>query len=299
MTYVESALDRGPGPRLDGQIESSKSAVSWAAILAGAAAAMVISLILIVVGTGIGLTSISPWSNSGASAGTLGILAILWTLAIPLFAYAVGGYLAGRLRTQWVGLHTDEVFFRDTAHGMLVWSVGTIVSVCLIGSILASAAGGVVKTGAAVANAAGSATGAAVGSSDANAYFIDMLFRAQQAPSPGNDSAAAKVEVGRIVVRSLASGQLADDDKAYAAQLIARQTGLSQDEASKRIDEVEAKAKETAQQAADKAKAAADAARKAGIYAALWAFVGLLLGGLSASYMATVGGRIRDDLPVI
>ncbi len=25
--------------------------------------------------------------------------------------------MTGRLRTRWVGIHTDEVFFRDTAHG--------------------------------------------------------------------------------------------------------------------------------------------------------------------------------------
>jgi hypothetical protein len=286
---------------VSGQVESSNSAVSWAAIIAGAAAATVLSLLLVVVGTGIGLVSISPWSNSGASSTTVGILAILWSLAIPLFAYAVGGYLAGRLRTQWVDAHTDEVFFRDTAHGMLVWAVGTIVSACLVGSILSTAVSGIAQTGAALtsaaANAAGSAAGAATGNSGLNAYFNDMLFRAQQPRAQAGNDDASKAEVGRIVTQSLASGQLGDDDKTYASQVIARQTGLSQADASKRLDDVMAKAKAAAQQAADKAKAVADAARKAAIYAALWAFVGLLIGGFSASYMATVGGRIRDDLP--
>jgi hypothetical protein len=32
---------------------------------------------------------------------------------------------------------------------------------------------------------------------------------------------------------------------------------------------------------------------------ALWAFVSLLIGAFSASYMATLGGRIRDDLPTV
>jgi hypothetical protein len=302
---MSDVLISGPVPSgpAAGQVESSKSAVSWAAILAGAAASTVISLLLVIVGTGIGLVSISPWSNSGASGTTVGILAIVWSLAIPLFAYAVGGYLAGRLRTQWVGVHTDEVFFRDTAHGMLVWAVGTIVSACLVGSLLSAAVSGVAQTGAALtsaaANVAGSAAGAAGGNSDVTAYFNDMLFRSQQAPAQAANADTSKAEVGRIVARSIASGQIGDDDKNYVAQVIARQTGLSQADASKRVDDVIAKAKDTAQQAADKAKAAADIARKTAVYAALWAFVGLLLGGLSASYMATVGGRIRDDLPAM
>lgn len=298
-TTISAPARGAPG----GRIEAPQSAVSWAAIIAGAAASTVISLLLVVVGAGIGLVSISPWSNSGASATTVGILAIVWSIAIPLFAFAVGGYLAGRLRTQWVGIHTDEVFFRDTAHGLLVWAVGSIVSACLVGSILSAAVSGVAQTGAvltnAVASAAGSTSGATTGNSDVSAYFNDMLFRSQQAPADGAAAQASKAEVGRIVARSLANGQLSDDDKTYVAQVVARQTGLSQADATKRVDDVIAKAKDTARQAADKAKAAADAARKAAVYAALWAFVALLVGGLSASYMATVGGRIRDDLPAM
>jgi hypothetical protein len=285
-----------------GQVESPRSSVSWAAIFAGAAASTVISLILVVVGGGIGFASISPWSNAGASGTTVGILAILWSIAIPLFAFAVGGYIAGRLRTQWVGVHTDEVFFRDTAHGMLVWAVGTIAAACLAGSVLSAAVSGIAQTGAAVTgaavNAVGTVAGGAANGADANAYFDDMLFRSEQASTSG-DASQQKAEVGRIVARSLASGQLSDDDKNYVAGIVARQTGLSQPDAVKRVDDVIAKAKDAAKQAADKAKAAADSARKAAVYAALWAFIGLLVGGLSASYMATVGGRIRDDLPAL
>lgn len=282
-------------------VEAPYSAVSWPAILAGAAAAAVFSLILVMVGAGIGLASLSPWSSSG-SGTTAGVLAIAWSLAVPLFSYGVGGYLAGRLRTQWVGVHSDEVYFRDTAHGVLVWAIGTLVFACLAGSVFSSALSGLTKVGGALTTAAANtaATNLAVANpaanGDWNGYFTDLLFRSQQ-PLPQPNDEAAKVEVGRIVGRSLAAGQLSDDDKTYVAQLVARRTGLSQSDAEKRIDDIVAKAKDTAQQAKDKAKAAAETARKAGAYAILWAFVSLLLGGLSAAYMATVGGRARDDLP--
>jgi hypothetical protein len=184
---------------------------------------------------------------------------------------------------------------------MLVWAVGTIFSALLVASVFSSAVSGVAQIGAAVTNAAASAAGSAASAAGANTdvtdYFNDMLFRSQQ--SAPADAQASKAEVGRIVARSIASGELSSDDKTYVAQVIARQTGLSEGDATKRIDEVLAKAKDTAQQVADKAKVAVDAGRKAAAYAALWAFVALLVGGLSASYLATVGGRLRDDLPAM
>src|SRR5690242_19838439 len=96
---------------------SSTSAVSWGAILAGAAAAAALSLILLILGTGLGLASVSPWAHNSVSAETFGVATILWVTFTQLAAAGLGGYLAGRLRTKWVAVHSDEVYFRDTAHG--------------------------------------------------------------------------------------------------------------------------------------------------------------------------------------
>ena len=95
----------------------SPSAVSWAAIFAGAAGAAALSLILLILGTGLGLSSVSPWADRGASASTFGVSTIVWITFTQLAASGMGGYLAGRLRTRWASTHTDEVYFRDTAHG--------------------------------------------------------------------------------------------------------------------------------------------------------------------------------------
>ena len=124
-------------------LETAASAVSWAAVLAGAFAASAFSIALFALGAGIGLVSISPWSTNNPSPTTFGALAAAWLIAVQLFSSGTGGYLAGRLRTRWVSTHTDEVYFRDTAHGLLVWAVGAVVSALLLGSAVSSLASGV------------------------------------------------------------------------------------------------------------------------------------------------------------
>lgn len=169
----------------------SDSAVSWAAIFAGAAVAAAMSLILLLLGTGFGLSAVSPWSFEGVSAETFGWTTILWISFTSLFASGLGGYLAGRLRTRWVSVHGDETFFRDTAHGFLTWSVATLFTAALltstVGAILgmgakagAAVAGGVANT-AALAGAAGAGVAANAADGEAGettSYFIDTLFRA-------------------------------------------------------------------------------------------------------------------------
>ena len=285
--------------------ESGVSAVSWGAIIAGAVVASALSLALLMLGAGIGLVSVSPWSNNNVSVTTFGILAAAWFIAVQLFASGVGGYLAGRLRTRWVSVHTDEVYFRDTAHGLIVWGVGAIVTAWLLTSGAASVVSGAAHAGGAALGAAGTAVGApaaqaagqAASSEGSTAYFADMLFRTDH-PDTSGDPAAARAEVGRILATDALSGEMPAADKAYVAQVVAARTGLSQADADKRVSEVVEQAKNAKDKAIDTAKAVADAARKTGVYVALWAFISLLIGAFSASFMATVGGRVRDDLPM-
>lgn len=261
----------------------SMSAVSWGAIIAGSVAAAAFALMLTVLGTGIGLASISPWGD-GAKLATVGALAIAWSLSVQLFAFGLGGYIAGRLRVRWADAQADEVYFRDTAHGLLVWSVGTIASACIAFSLLSGA-------GSAVGNAAGAATGSAASATagvptDASAYYSDLLFRSE---NPANaNTEASKTEVGRIFARAVAGSEMTSTDRSYAAQVIARQTGINPADAERRLTQTVDQAKTTARQAAD-------TARKAALYASLWALVALLLGAFSACYMATVGAGDRDE----
>jgi hypothetical protein len=170
------------------EASTSQSGVSWGAIFAGAAGAASLSLVLLLLGTGLGMSSISPWSSEGASAATIGIATILWLSFMQLAASGLGGYLAGRLRTKWAGIHTDEVFFRDTAHGFLAWAVATLLTAGLLSSVVGSVLGTGAQAGATVAGgaaAAASVAGAAAGGSQAASssgpgpmgYHIDALFR--------------------------------------------------------------------------------------------------------------------------
>lgn len=105
---------------------SSGSAVSWSAVLAGTIAAIALTLTLLAIGSALGFASVSPWPGVGAGVTTFTIATGVWLVVTQWLSAAVGGYLAGRMRVRWHGLHTDEVFFRDTAHGLLTWATATV-----------------------------------------------------------------------------------------------------------------------------------------------------------------------------
>lgn len=291
--------------------------VSWGAVLAGAAAAAALSFILLILGVGLGLSSVSPWSFNATA---IGVSTIAWLAFMQLAASGIGGYMAGRLRVKWSSIHTDEVHFRDTAHGLLAWAVATLITVAVLAGGTRAVLSGAIDAGSGVAAAVApsAAAGAGVAASKAgeggsavNAldYFSDTLLRAAPAPaaasgtpapaSAGVTLADQRVEIGKIVATGLSKGSLSADDRAYLGQVVASRTGLTQAEAEARVDAVYARAAKAAADAKASAQQAADTARKAGAHTALWMFVALLLGAFVASLAATVGGRQRDHERVL
>jgi hypothetical protein len=276
--------------------ESSRSGVIWGPVIAGAFTAVAISLVLLALGSGLGLLSVSPWSNTGASAATFSVMTAIWLIIVQWLSSGLGGYLTGRLRTKWVNMHGDEVFFRDTAHGFLAWAVASVVVVAVVSSGVTSLIGSGVQAAGSGASSAiqGSIHGAAAGNSsgtgsEAMSYFTDMLFRSDQ---PGNENAQdTQAQASRILVNGLRNGSLSPDDKAYLAKLVAGRTGLSQADAEKRVDDVVAMAKD----AATKARMAADAARKAGAYLSLFTALSMVIGAFIAAAAAALGGHHRDE----
>lgn len=278
-------------------VESSASALSWGPVIGGAVAAAATALILLLLGAGVGLTMVSPWSGESASFTTVSITAAIWFVVVQWLASAFGGYLTGRLRTKWAGVHTDEVFFRDTAHGFLSWALATVVVAGLAGSAFTSLIGGGVQ---ALASATSTATiaGAPSGSTDntgpngAAGYFTDALLRPQDLRSRvQTDDAAAVAEVSRILLNSATAGSMPDEDKTYLSAVVASRTGLTPEEAKARVDAVLqriAQAKVETQEAAEKA-------RKSASTTAMLGALSLLVGAFIASAAAALGGRQRDD----
>jgi hypothetical protein len=283
-------------------IVDAQSGVSWPAIAAGAVAAAALALLLIAFGAGLGLSAVSPWSDSGVSASTFKAGAGLYLVIVAVMSSAVGGYLAARLRTKFVGIHSNEAFFRDTAHGFITWAFATLLSATALGSVTGYLANGA----AAGASVAASQPTRSVNPAD---IYVDKLFRPQAggqmtfAPgfSPaGNPNAAApsaanpnpsvanpnqgRAEVLRLWTASFHDNQdLSAADKAYVAQVVAARTGMSQADAEKRVNDV-----------ITEAKTAADDARKGAARLSFWLTAAMLFGAFAASLAAVEGGSLRD-----
>ncbi|MBB3523106.1 hypothetical protein RJJ37_22045 [Rhizobium redzepovicii] len=279
-------------------VESSKSAMTWGPIFGGAAAAIGVTLILLLLGSGLGLTMVSPWSGQSSSLGTLGVTAAIWLVLVQWLSSALGGYITGRLRTKWAAVHTDEVFFRDTAHGFLSWALATVFVAGFLASSLTSLAGAGAQAAGSVVGSTATAAGTAAASSATSpvdlstSYFTDALLRPDQARAAAtSNDAAATSEVSRILLNGAAQGQVPDDDKAYLATIVSSRTGLSEADARTRVDTV-LKRIDDAKVAAQKA---ADEARKAASTTALLGSLSLLIGAFIASAAAAFGGSQRDE----
>jgi hypothetical protein len=259
-------------------IDLQSSGVSWASVAAGAVAAAALTLLLIAFGAGIGLSAVSPWSDTGASATTFKVGSGVYLVVVGIMASTIGGYLAARLRTKWTGVHTHEVFFRDTAHGLLAWAFATVISASVLGAatthVLSGAAAGF---GAAAPQAAQSAA--------PTDLATDKLLRSDMPQAGPNGTAdEGRSEVSRLLVNSFRNGgEVGTSDRTYLARVVSARTGLSQADAEKRVNDVIAETKQ-----------AIDDTRKAAASFALWMAAAMLFGAFAACLAAVEGGQLRD-----
>jgi hypothetical protein len=265
-----------------------ESAVCWGAIFAGAFAAGALTLMLGALGTGTGLALI-PSDNITPT--TVNITTGLFLVVTAIISSTVGGYMAGRLRTKWSVAPAEEVLFRDTAHGFTAWALASVVLAAILGTgtltLLGASAKGLFQ---------GASQGATQNANAPTDYFVDMLLRpapttsatgatsATSTTSAPADAQATRREVGLIFTRDFGSGgKIGDQDRSYLVQVVSSRTGLSQDEAAKRVDDVLAQT-----------KAYLDSARKHAIGLALWVTLSLFAGAFAASAAAIEGGQLRD-----
>ena len=259
--------------------EAFSAGMSWPAVVGGAFVAASLSLILLTLGTGLGLSVVSPSLSLSEAASRVGMGAIAWLIITQIIAFSFGGYVAGRLRTKWVQVHTDEVFFRDTANGLLVWAVGFVVAAVFLAStasnILARQRGEQqpVQT-----------SEVATPLLNPNNYAIDTLFRGNGSVLDRSD-AQGRNEAEAILAHALREGSMPAPDRTYLAKMVVARTGLSQTDAETRVSDVFTAVQQTA-----------DNTRKNLAHLSLWLFVALLCGAFCASYAGTIGGRQRDHV---
>jgi hypothetical protein len=257
-------------------VEPSVPGVSWAAVIAGAAASCALTLVLLSFGMGMGFSVVSPWGNSGVSATTFKIGTGLYFIVMAMISSAVGGYLAGRLRTKWVGIQTTEVHFRDTAHGFLAWAVASVLGAVLLASPASSLIGGTLSGATQVA--------ASSAQSSPMDGYVDTLFRSDNTSAQGQQNPSdARAEMVRLFTTGFRNGDLKPADKTYVAKVVSARTGLNEADAEKRVTEV-----------TTQVKADLDSARKAAMQIAMWLTLSLFIGAFSASLAATEGGGLRD-----
>lgn len=272
---------------MPGLSSNSASAVSWGAIFAGAATAAALSFILMILGFGFGLLSVSPWSGEGASAEAIGIGTIIWLIIIHLAASGLGGYLAGRLRLKWPDVHNDEVYFRDTAHGLVTWSISTVFAIAFMGSSAAAIMSGGAQAVSGVAGQGGDLVESVLDEQD---YYARQVLRTEDWDAEADQGRIE--EVTAIMVRTVREGEMRDSDREYLIDMVQGRTNLSRNAATQRVDTVI----EDAQGYFNDAVEMADEARQAAAWTAIWMFVALLAGAFFAALMATFGGRQRDNV---
>jgi len=164
-----------------------------------------------------------------------------------------------------VAVHTHEVYFRDTAHGFLVWAVGLVISAIFLSSMATSIA----KEGL---------NNPASGPHD---YYVDSLFRSAQ-PVSGDD-AGARREATTILAAALALPDIASDDRGRLVELVVARTGLDRSQAEARVTDV-----------VNRDRLAIDELRKTTANSLYWLFAALIVGAFCGSFAATLGGKQRD-----
>jgi len=265
--------------------KETRSYVQWGPIIGGAVIATAISTIMTVFGSAIGLSMVSADFDKSASPTALAVAGALWALWVMVSATMAGGYLAGRMRQPSFDANEEERGVRDAAHGLLVWATGAL----LITIVATSSLFGAAKTAASgVANATSGVASLVAQNVDPLAMSLDNIMRSNGQQPP---TAQEREEASRIFVNALSTGTIAPGDRDYLASRLAARSGVSEDDARKRIDEAFARvnqAKETAKQAAERA-------RKIAVLTAFLTAAALLVGAAAASWAAALGGKHRDE----
>lgn len=282
MTSVSSV---SPSRRETVDVEIERpSFVDWPGVFVGMFVAAALSWLLLTFGSAIGLASVSLYTATRDTVTTLTLAAGAWFALSQIYAVATGAYIAARLRPRVSVLDSDEVAFRDGVSGLTVWALAIVIGLGL-------ASIGAYSAARATANVAGAAATTAARTVDP-AYTVDRLLRpanpGQTAPDQAQTDNATRQEVGRILANALVTGDMPQADRDYLSRLVAARTGVSPEDAQRRLTEIYDQAKATALDAAEKT-------RRTSALIGFWVVFITFVAGLAAWWAGTLGGTHRDD----
>lgn len=265
--------------------------ISWGAILAGVATALVTQLLLNMLGVGLGAASLDIGAGADNSGTGYSIGAGIWWVLSGIIAAFVGGLTAGRLAGAARG---------DTAkwHGLVTWAVSTLVVIYLLTSAVGGVLGGAFNVLGSTVSGAGKAA-ASTASGIANVTDGDAIAKqARQLVDPNGVQTVQDSVMG--YVRASVSGDKAAADQARASAVdgLARSANISPQEAQARLARTEASARQTLDTAKAKATEAADAARKGVATAAILGFISLLLGAAAGWFGGAFGAKRHEKAGV-
>jgi hypothetical protein len=243
----------------------------WPVVLGGAVAAGGASFTLNAFGAGIGLSLISTAPTWRDSSAVYWLIAGAFLLFVAIASFALGGYVAGRMRAP-LGLDPAETEFRDGMHGLATWGVAVLMSALL--------ALGVVTTTSATSPTGGNASQSVAGESII-ASELDELFRTGRVI---DDLTYRRAEAARILLKSSSHNGVPNTDRSYLTAITGIILGVPEAEARQRVDHAIA--------------ASAQALHRARVAAVLQAFfvaTALLVGAVVAWYAACEGGKDREN----
>jgi hypothetical protein len=265
-TVYRDPANAGPLPTPGGPL----SYIHWGPGILGAIVAAATSFVLMGFASTVGLMVASPSPTWRDTSVWLALLSGFWIVIVAVGSFALGGYLAGRVRSTWAAV-PDEIEFRDGAHGLVVWAIGV-----MLGAVLLS------LTASTFAASTASAPRDTAGAPAFLAYELDRLFRSERRVEPVR--AETRAEAGRILLRSLGRTELPAEDRAQLTRLTAAATSLAPPEAERRATQVIADARTAASQT-----------RRSAVILGFCLAAGLAVGAAAAWIAAGIGGKHRDS----
>jgi hypothetical protein len=258
---------------------SSASEIGWSALIAAAAITAALFFVFITFGSalGLGVASSAPtWRDASFA---LWLLSGVYLLVSALASFAIGGYIAGRLRPKDALDETDQPEFRAGLRGLVVWALAV-----LAGAVLTLALARALIP-AAPSSGGNAGQSSSVGGESLIAYELDRLFRAER--RPGEDLSYPRSEAARILLTTSGHEDIVPEDRRYLATLVRGATGLAPADADRRVGDVVARSRE-----------ALSRARRVSVLLGFMSAASLLLGAAVAWFASIRGERDARGLDV-